>query len=295
MILGNLMGGLGNQLFQIFATISYALKNNISFTFLNIKNTPGITYRQTYWDSLLQNLSPFLTDINNQPVYLYNLGEEKFSYTELPLLDNSTKTANIQLNGYFQSYKYFEQYFPSICSLIQLEKQKDIVRTNDINSVNFDKTISIHFRIGDYKSLIHLHPIMTKEYYEKSLKYILDKIYSNKENKENKKIRILYFCEEKDKSDVALIIDSLKDTNTNTDTLLHFECVNFALQDWEQMLLMSTCKYNIIANSTFSWWSAYFNSNKDKIVCYPNIWFNSVNLPHDTNDLFPKDWIKINV
>ena len=222
MILGVLMGGLGNQLFQIFATISYAFKNKISFTFLNVNNTIGITYRQTYWNTFLQKLSPYLTDtfpvVNNISQTVYNLSEENFSYKELPLLVDANIDANIdinantniKLNGYFQSYKYFEAYFASICKLIQLEKQKAVVRIKDINSVHFDNTISIHFRIGDYKGLTQFHPIMSKEYYENSLKYILDKVKENVKDSDSDnhkvKIRILYFCEEKDKLEVDLII-----------------------------------------------------------------------------------------
>ena len=58
------------------------------------------------------------------------------------------------------------------------------------------------------------------------------------------------------------------------------------------MLLMSSCQDNIIANSTFSWWGAYFNTNNEKIVCYPYKWFGpSAN--HNICDLFPDSWQKI--
>ena len=67
---------------------------------------------------------------------------------------------------------------------------------------------------------------------------------------------------------------------------------NNDLEDYEQMILMSLCQFNIIANSTFSWWSAYFNTNAYKIICYPKIWFGK-KIKHNTNDLFFDDWHKI--
>jgi FkbM family methyltransferase len=64
------------------------------------------------------------------------------------------------------------------------------------------------------------------------------------------------------------------------------------LEDWQQMLLMSLCDNHIIANSTFSWWGAYFN-NREKKVCYPSAWFGKKLQHHNLKDLFPSDWTEI--
>ena len=58
------------------------------------------------------------------------------------------------------------------------------------------------------------------------------------------------------------------------------------------MLLMSNCNHNLIANSTFSWWGAYFNSNTERKVCYPSVWFGP-ECRNSTRDLFPENWVKV--
>ena len=65
------------------------------------------------------------------------------------------------------------------------------------------------------------------------------------------------------------------------------------IPDWKQLLIMSICHHNIIANSTFSWWGAYFNTNPTKLVCYPNAWFGIKKQNYIMNDLFPENWKKI--
>ena len=72
-----------------------------------------------------------------------------------------------------------------------------------------------------------------------------------------------------------------------------FVKIDHGITDWEQVLMMSLCHHNIIANSSFSWWGAYFNSHEDKIVCYPDIWFGPELTYYNLKDMHPAEWTKI--
>jgi len=274
MIIGYLMGGLGNQLFQIFATISYAMKNKCRFVFPeNI--TPGITNRHPYWSSFLANLKNFT--INHVPK-LPLVKEKRFEYEVLPdLVDNNDAI----LHGYFQSYKYFDTVFTSICKLIALDKQKEQLVIDYPN--NYSNIISMHFRLGDYKSLPDFHPVLPYEYYKNALKFVLN-------STQRTNWSVLYFCEKNDNEEVFKTINRLQIEFTE----IKFIKQDDGLEDWKQMLMMSVCTHNIIANSTFSWWGAYFNAMPSKIVCYPELWFGpAIKEKNNTTDLFPEEWFRI--
>jgi hypothetical protein len=275
------MGGLGNQIFQIFATISYAIKSKNQFKFMNVKTLGACstTIRNTFWNSFFSRLKPFLIDNIPQPIHV--IREKDFTFNELPLYEMIGHDALIY--GYFQSYKYFQENFETICKIINLKNMKDklIGKIEQLyDNLNLAECISIHFRIGDYKKIKHYHPIMTKEYYLKSLNLIKSKCNNN--------FTVIYFCEDNDLHDVMITINYLKN---------HFKEFTFirgdnSLEDWEQMLFMSCCHHNVIANSSFSWWAAYFNDWRDKIVCYPSIWFGPAS-NNNIKDLCPNEWNKI--
>jgi hypothetical protein len=278
-----LMGGLGNQLFQIFTTLAYGIRTNrnVLFPYTDVLEV-GIK-RPTYWRSFLHSLLPFTlyhhNDYTNTELVLFpRFNEAGFRYSEIP---NFTANQQILLVGYFQSYKYFHMHRDELFQLICLQKQKEEIQELYKAYFTFDHTISMHFRLGDYKAIQDAHPLMTYDYYRKALNYILS--YRNQ-----KVYRVLYFCEKDDLDDVLLIIEKLR----KEFDIVEFLHVDPVIPDWQQMLFMSCCQDNIIANSSFSWFGAYFNTSDSKIVCYPDTWFGP-RLTHDTSDLCPNEWNRI--
>lgn len=283
MITCYLMGGLGNQLFQIFTTVHYAIKHRMQFKFHNVEHLgggPNTTLRHTYWKSLLDRFKPFL--LYELPENMVTLRERGFEFNEIIIEPH--KGDDIILFGYFQSYKYFEKSFPMICKILNLVSKKDeACEFAGLSCDFYQTTSSLHFRMGDYKKLTDFHPIMSIQYYEKAIRYIMncDESISN----------ILFFCEDDDYEDVMEKVNELKQKFPT----LNFLRGKHTLDDWQQMLIMSLCKHNIIANSSFSWWGAYFNENPEKIVCYPSLWFGEKAVGKNTKDLFPSSWKKIKV
>jgi len=281
MLTCNLMGGLGNQIFQIFATISFSIKSKNQFKFVNLETLGGgkTIVRYTYWKTFFHKLQPFLM---NQIHSATLIREKGFTYNNIPNEELINK--NVLLYGYFQSYKYFKNDYEIICKIIGLENMKNrLIHKLDLPENYLKNTISVHFRIGDYKEKQDYHPLLPYGYYENSLEYIHNKSHA-------KPFNILYFCEDNDHEEVLITIHKLINKFPN---FTFIRGVNI-LEDWEQLLLMSCCDHNIIANSSFSWWGAYFNSNVDKIVCYPSVWFGP-KANNDTKDLCPPEWNKINM
>ena len=277
----NLKGGLGNQLFQIFTLISYCIDNNRSFCFINNKvlGSGSDTIRNTYYETFLSKLQKYLVNretINNT----FNLvREEGFRYVNIQNLESDI---NILLDGYYQSPLYFNKNYNLIINILNINYlQNELSKKEELDYKN---TISMHFRLGDYKFKQNYHNILPKTYYMNSLNHILNSV------KENLEFKVLYFYEDEDINTVKETIDELKNYFTN----ITFIRANPNLSDWEQLLLMSLCYHNIIANSSFSWWGAYFNNNKEKIVCYPLKWFGPY-ITDETIDLFPETWKKINI
>ncbi len=130
--------------------------------------------------------------------------------------------------------------------------------------------MSIHIRRGDFLNN-ERHNTDKNSYYKEAIELI-----------ENKVENPVFFVFSDD-------MDWVK-TNLNAKHETNFIDFNDALTNFEDMKLMSACKHNIIANSSFSWWAAWLNRNENKIVIAPKKWLND---DSNTNDIIPETWIKI--
>lgn len=285
MIITKIIGGLGNQMFQYAAGKTLAhLSNTVlkldvtSFEEDNLRNFELLNFNATiefatkpdidsllpahYFEKAFQYLSP----LNKRSYYR----EKSFSFDEKIFKLGQ----NVYLKGYFQSEKYFLPAKDII--------RKDFTFRNDIvnNLQGFCSTlknansVSIHIRRGDFfkdPEIADYHGTLGKEYYLSAIDLVRSKI-SNP---------VFYFFSD----DIDWAKENLSVPNaifiSNHMTKNHFE----------DLYLMSQCKHNIIANSSFSWWGAWLNNNRDKIVIAPEKWFNKG--PKDTQDLLPTEWIKI--
>lgn len=278
MITCYLRGGLGNQLFQIFFILSISITYEVPFYFINTEN---LGKRKTYWNTfLLSKLTPFLRE-----TYLTDMKRIHESECNTVIFTPEYfKGKNYIFTYYFQDYRYSVAVFERICRILDIKTSKRVIKEL-YNSYNYDISTSIHFRFGDYKNLINDYKLLNEEYYIKALRYVLENEPPVGITKE-----VLIFYEEPDLEDVSHIVEKIKEETFFNGIL--FRYIDVSIPDWHQLLMMSCCKNNIIANSTFSWWGAYLNEHPKKIVSYPRDWFAEGN-NIDRTGLNVPNWIMI--
>jgi hypothetical protein len=273
MIVVQLIGGLGNQLFQYAAAKSLALEKKQK---LCIDVSPFENYKLHHYalhhfnvvcsiykkpNRYVKKLIPFF---RNNSIYK----EVDFGFNENL---SELKGANIFLEGYFQSEKYFLAFEKEIRNDFEILTPLKTITKNTIAQIEAVNSVSIHIRRGDYLTN-PLHNTAKESYYEKALELIESRIQNP-----------VFFVFSDDMDWVKL--------NFSTKHKTIFIDFNDALTNFEDLKLMSSCQHNIIANSSFSWWGAWLNANPDKIVIAPKLWFNDSSI--NSNDIIPNTWIKI--
>jgi hypothetical protein len=285
MIIVKTEGGLGNQMFQ------YAFGKNLSIKYKKNYYLDTTWYFYKFFDQTPRNfeLDKFqVSEINylskskkflNKIILIFSRKIkilQKIYQTEEQFHFNSKLKLNFFANyftGYWQSYKYFD----SIKVILQREFvpcEIDERSYNIIQKIKESYSLSIHIRRGDYvtnKNTHSFHGVCELNYYEEAIELI--------QRKRNEINLICIFSDDIDWVKQNLFIERI-------DVIYVSEIISDHIQEFE---IMKQCHHNIIANSSFSWWSAYLNSNPEKIVIAPKKWFNDLSI--NTSDLFPKDWL----
>lgn len=257
MIVTKLQGGLGNQLFQWAITRSLSEKYKTDYYFDLSYFNKSSTGLVSKWNIELDNLN---IDFKTSQLGSFNLNHiiDNFHFRQI---DN-----NSFLDGYWQSEKYFIEIENLIRNDLKIDKNIYNYIINRYPILN-ENTVSLHIRRGDYLNLQYYHPIQTVEYYKGAYDII---------NDNNINVIVL-------SNDIEWCKENIKFNNI---TYIENET------NIMDLYIMSMCKNNIIANSSFSWWGAWLNNNKDKKVIAPKSWFGpSANLYE--GDILPEKWIKL--
>lgn len=295
MLITKIVGGLGNQMFQYAMAKAFSLKYNVqlkidcsSFNNKNYINEEGYLLKKVF--GIPENEA----NIND---YFKTLG---FSTILLPLIrrnilkslykrviffekkifhfDEDLKKgfkANGYIHGYWQSEKYFSQYANIICNIFKFKHE--VLSTNCknyIQTINDKNSISLHIRRGDYISnpiFNQIYNICDVDYYQNAIKFMQNKIAN---------------------PHFFVFTDDISWTMSRPEFLdrTKFTICSDGSESWNDLYLMSLCKHNIIANSSFSWWGAWLNSNLNKIVISPKLWFKNGT---EIKDLLPQKWVSI--
>lgn len=290
-IIVQLTGGLGNQLFQYATARSLALKQNMSLKL-------DINFFKTYeWHDY--SLNPFnikkdyLSEeeihksLYEKPLWVRLLnrlgiikGTEGKIYNERSLEYDSNifgLNTTTYLKGYWQSEKYFKDIEDVIREDFRIIPKPSAANEEILQRIKSVNAVSLHVRRGNFVTEPHLlafHGTCSLDYYKAAVNYIKERV-----------------------AEPEFFLFS-NDINWCRDTLdlgikIHYVDINDDKTDYEDLRLMMHCNHNILANSTFSWWSAWLNENPDKMVIAPQRWFADEAMQAQTVDLIPETWIRL--
>lgn len=291
MIVARLSGGMGNQMFQYAfgRCLAYQkqtqLKLDISFfdnyDWHEFSLEPlSLGARELVSSSDLKrfpwpagSVPGRLKSLLKSVIFNAEIIQEKhFQFDESVF---SLKSKHLLLSGYWQSEKYFKQIENEIRKEFTVRAAPSAQNALLLHSIRQQNSVSLHIRRGNYATVKEVNDVISPcspLYYKEAVNLIKSKVPDP----------VFYVFSDE--------IEWAKQ-NLKLDAKMHFVEGNTSQTDYEDLRLMYSCKHNITANSTFSWWASWLNSNEGKIVVTPKKWFNdeSVNI----GDLHPLTWIKL--
>jgi len=297
MIIVSLFGGLGNQMFQYACGKAIATKLGVELKLdISLVNdrTPrkDFTYRdyelavfniedEIATEAEVRKFIPNLwnsSEIQRQFYKIKRILTQKVLYTEkLKFRYNSeidTVRDNSYIYGYFQTERYFEHIRAELLERFRLKTQVDEKNAALIKKMQTENSVSIHVRRGDYTNS-PFSLLSVEDYYQKAIDFILEKV----------EVPVFYIFT----NDPEWVEDNFKVLQINKSIVT----INYGNQSYMDMILMSNCRHNICANSSFSWWGAWLNTNPNKIVVTPKSWFKSTEYVESIYDLIPEKWLSL--
>lgn len=258
MITCQLIGGLGNQLFQIATTLALAWDNQDQAVFdLNghIKLSQGneaICYRAGIYRNLIDR---------PQVVSKCIFKERGHHYQPIPY------HPSMKLIGFFQSEKYFIKYRQNLLDILSPTSQIIDKLTSKHKFILERPNCAIHVRRGDYLNRSQYNPVCSIEYYKTAIELFDDDT------------QFLVFSDDLEwcKHNFNILAGSLEE---------HKFIFSEHNSEETDLYLMSMCQHQIIANSTFSWWGSWLNQNPLKKTVAPKIWFGSALQHLNTEDIY---------
>jgi hypothetical protein len=284
------MGGLGNQMFQYAFGRSITLRNNLILKLDNFSGFENDFYKRKYslgCFNIVENLISRkeadylkrLESFNSVERFVRAINPLSPYYRCIKANEGNFNFGSIRLKFYkkiyIEGYWQGEQYFSDIAKNVR----EEFVVKPPANSINLKiadeivKTNSVCIHIRRYKDIPkgikRLSPLPVN-YYCEAMKY-LSNVFSD-----------LHFF---------IFSDDHEWARENIKTPSPIRFITHNKRGYEDFRLMSLCRHHIIANSTFSWWAAWLNSNPKKIVIAPKKWFSDSK--KDSKNLIPKKWVSI--
>lgn len=287
MIVMRMKGGLGNQMFQYAAGRSLALKTGLSLA-LDRRHyqrerehgyaLEGFALADIPLDAA--QLPPLLRD---RPL-AYCLSRLTRRYPQ-PLRESSlgfdpaiaAVSGPAWLEGYFQSERYFLSQAATIRAELTPISPLDAENARWLDEIKAEpRAVSLHVRRGDYVRNLKfsaMHGTCTPDYYARALAHVAQKMGAEP---------VIYAFSD----DLAWVRENMQ-LPAKIKVVGH----NNASRNVEDLRLMSACRHHIIANSSFSWWGAWLNPRKEKIVTAPAVWF--ADPGHVNPDIWADSWVRI--
>ena len=262
LITANLMGGLGNQLFEAAHALAQGWKHNRETVFLPHSWTPGQGRgAENYINNVFRNLK-FVERVENTTT----VNEGPFEYSEVNPVEGDTA-----FHGYFQSTKNWFGFDDKIREIFQPPSELVEEFMGKYPQLSQPNTLSLHVRRSEYLQFPEIHPTISIEYIQEALKVIGE--YST----------VFVFSDDH---------DFVKEN-------LNFPSVIFVNEpeDYRELWLMGLCQNHIMSNSTFSWWGTFLNKKLNKKIVAPSRWFGprgpeAKDIYESYWNVIPCDWIE---